>query len=146
MNARAKIAVAILIVAGVGAGVWWWSTRGRESTDDAQVDAHVTPVASRVGGTVLRVPVADNQPVNEGDVLVELDTRDYQIALDRARAELATAEADAAAANALVPITTTTSKSGVVSAEGGVEQSQAAVEEAVTLIEGLVARFLHQGA
>ena len=60
----------------------------------------MTPVAARVGGTVLRVPVADNQPVEAGTVLVEIDPRDYQIALDRARAELANAEAEAAAANA----------------------------------------------
>src|SRR5215510_927558 len=112
MNTPAKVAIAIALVAGAGAGVWWWSTRGQESTDDAQVDAHVTPVAARIGGTVLRVPVTDNQQVKQGDVLVELDTRDYQIALDRARAELSTAEADAQAANALVPITATTSKSG----------------------------------
>jgi membrane fusion protein (multidrug efflux system) len=141
MNTPAKVAIGIALVAGVGAGVWWWATRGQESTDDAQVDAHVTPVASRVGGTVLRVPVTDNQQVKEGDVLVELDTRDYQIALDRAKAELSTAEADALAANALVPITATTSKSGVVSAEGGVEQSQAAVDEAQHNIDVLDARL-----
>jgi len=141
MNKPAKIAVAVALVAGVGAGAWWWSTRGQESTDDAQVDAHVTPVAARIGGTVLHVPVVDNQQVKAGDVLVELDKRDYQIALDRARAELSTAEADALAANALVPITATTSKSSVVSAESGVEQSQAAVDEAQHSIEALDARL-----
>ena len=81
MNTPAKVAIAIALVAGAGAGAWWWATRGQESTDDAQVDAHVTPVAARIGGTVLRVPVVDNQQVKQGDVLVELDTRDYQIAL-----------------------------------------------------------------
>ncbi len=70
-------------------------TAGRESTDDAQVDAHVTPIAARVGGTVLRVPVKDNQLVEAGAVLVEIDPRDYQIAVDKARAELADAEAAA---------------------------------------------------
>jgi membrane fusion protein (multidrug efflux system) len=141
MNKPAKIAVAVALVAGVGAGVWWWSTRGHESTDDAQVDAHVTPVAARVGGTVVHVTVVDNQQVKAGDVLVELDTRDYQIALDRARAELATAEADAAAANAAVPITTATSKSGVVSAESGVEESQAASDEAQHNLDAMAARL-----
>ena len=79
--------------------------------------------------------------LEEGDVLVELDLGDFQIALDRARAELSPAEADALAANALVPITATTSKSGVVSAEGGVEQSQAAVDEAQHNLDALDARL-----
>ena len=71
------------------------SPRERKSTDDAQVDAHITPIAARVGGTVLRVPVEANQEVEVGAVLVEIDTRDYEVALDRARAELADAEAAA---------------------------------------------------
>ena len=88
---RVRIGIAVLVIAAVVAGAWWWSTRNRESTDDAQVDAGVTPIAARVGGTVIRVPIVDNQQVAEGDVLVEIDRRDYEVALDRARAELADA-------------------------------------------------------
>src|SRR3954451_7228418 len=88
-------AVAVLVVA---TSVWLWATAGRETTDDAQVDAHVAPIAARVGGTVTEVSVKDNQQVDAGAVLVVIDTRYYQIALDKARAELATAEADAAEA------------------------------------------------
>src|SRR5947208_7213424 len=95
-------AVAVLLVA---AGVWLWATAARESTDDAQVDAHVTPISARVGGTVLRVPVSDNQPVDAGAMLIELDPRDYQVAVEKARAELADAIAAAAAAQSNVPIT-----------------------------------------
>jgi len=142
MNKPAKIAVAVALVAGVGAGVWWWSTRGHESTDDAQVDAHVTPVAARVGGTVLRVPVADNQPVDVGTVLVEIDPREYQIALDRARAELANAEAELAAANANVPITATSTSSGVSTATSGVEQAQVQSDEAQHNLESAEARLV----
>jgi len=130
MTVRIRILVVVVIVAGAGLTAWWWTTRGRESTDDAQVDARITPVAARVGGTVLRVRVADNQAVEEGAVLVELDPGDYQIALERSRAELATAEAEATAASANVPITATTSSSGLRSAQGGVDQSVAAIEEA----------------
>ena len=83
--ARIRIAVGVLLLLAAGVGVWFWMHRDRESTDDAQVDAHVTPIAARVGGTVLRVPVVDNQTVEAGTVLVEIDPREYQIALDRAR-------------------------------------------------------------
>src|SRR4029079_10963314 len=102
------------VVAAVsGVALWWWIAQGRESTDDAQVDAHVIPMASRVGGTVLKVPVEDNQLVEAGTVLVEIDPRDYQVAVDKARAELADAEAAAIAAQSSVPITSTTATSSV---------------------------------
>lgn len=141
MHNRVKVMVlaAIVVVAGVGA--WLWATAGRESTDDAQVDAHVTPVAARVGGAVLRVPVTDNQQVDAGTLLVELDPRDYEVALEKARAELADAEAAAQAAGANVPIMSTTAASNVDAASGGVERAQAAVEEASRSIEAATARL-----
>src|SRR5262245_65582842 len=113
MSSRVRIIAAAAVVVLLGVGVWFWLTRGRESTDDAQVDAYVTPIASRVGGTVLRVAVGDNQHVEAGAVLVEIDPRDYQVAVERARAELANAEADSAAAEANLPIskTSTTNRS-----------------------------------
>ena len=77
---RFRIVVGVAVLVGLGVGAWFYLTRNRESTDDAQIDAHVTPVAARVGGTVLRVPVVDNQPVEVGTVLVEIDPREYQIA------------------------------------------------------------------
>jgi membrane fusion protein (multidrug efflux system) len=140
MGTRIRILIAVAVVAALGVGAWFYMNRGTESTDDAQVDAHVTPVAARVGGTVLRVPVSDNQPVEAGTVLVEIDTREYQIALDRARAELANAEAEMAAANANVPITATSTSSGVASARGGVEQAQALSEEAQHNLDAAEAR------
>ena len=95
---RFFLLVGAIIIAVGGVFLWLWITAGRESTDDAQVDAPVTPVSARVGGTVMRVPVKDNQRVDAGAVLVELDPRDYQVAIDKARAELADAEASAVAA------------------------------------------------
>ena len=90
---RVRLAAAVLVLAAAGVVAWIVLTAGRESTDDAQVDAHVTQIAARVGGTVTRVAVDDNQLVDAGTVLVELDPRDYQVAVDKARAELADAEA-----------------------------------------------------
>lgn len=116
----------VVIIAGVV--IWLWITAGRETTDDAQVDAPVTPVSARVGGTVVRVPVKDNQRVEAGDVLVELDPRDYQVAVDKARAELAGAEASAVAARSNVPITSTTTASNVSTAQGSVEEARGGVD------------------
>ena len=95
---RVQIGIGIVFLLVLGAVVWAWSTSGRESTDDAQVDARVTQMAARVGGTVTKVAVADNQLVEAGAMLIELDPRDYQVAVDKARAELADAEATAVAA------------------------------------------------
>jgi len=131
--------VVLLVVAAVV--VWFVVTAGEESTDDAQVEGHVVQIAARVGGTVQRVPIEDNQRVEAGAVLVELDPRDYQVALDRARAELADAEASASAARSSVPITTTESKSNVTTAHGSVEQAQSTVEGALKEIEAAQARL-----
>src|SRR5437867_1409400 len=100
-----RVGALLVVMAVIGVGVWYWATSGRESTDDAQVDAHVTPIAPRVGGTVQKLPIADNQHVDAGTVLVALDPRDFEVAVAKARAELADAEASAAAATGSGPIT-----------------------------------------
>src|SRR5215467_3023972 len=130
-----KAIVGVVLLLAVGVGVWWWMTQGRESTDDAQVDAHVIPMSSRVGGTVLKVLVEDNQVVEAGAVLVEIDPRDYQVAVDKARAELADAEAAAITAQSNVPITSTTASSNVGSAQSGLEQARGNVEAAAREVE-----------
>ena len=101
--------VALLLIAGV-VFVWHYYSV-RESTDDAQIDGHINPIGARVTGTVIRVLHDDNDLVKAGELLVELDPKDYQVALDRAKADLANAEANAVAANVGVPLTTTTSSS-----------------------------------
>jgi membrane fusion protein (multidrug efflux system) len=135
MNKRVQILIGVAILVAIGVGVWWWIASGRESTDDAQVDAHITPIAARVGGTVLKVPVEPNQEVEAGAILVEIDKRDYEVALERARAELADAQAAATAARVGVPITSTTAQSNEVTAKGGVEQAESAYLEAQQGVE-----------
>jgi len=71
---------AVVIVLGVV--IYMWLTAGGVSTDDAQIDGHITQVAARVGGTVVKVNVKENQYVEAGTVLVELDPRDYQVAVE----------------------------------------------------------------
>lgn len=140
-GSRLRLIVPVALVFLVAVAALWWYYAGRESTDDAQLEAHVTPMGAKVGGQVLKVHVHDNQPVKAGDVLVEIDPRDYQAALDRAQAELTSAEAAAEAASVGVPIARTETSSGVVSARGGLEQAQAAVSAAEREIEAATARL-----
>ena len=83
---RLRIGGAVLLVSIVIAGIFWLRSRGKEITDDAQVDGHITQIATRVGGTVMKVIVTNNQAV-EGRRRAgrEIDPRDYQIAVDRAQ-------------------------------------------------------------
>jgi membrane fusion protein (multidrug efflux system) len=141
MTGRVRTVVGIVIVLIVAIGGWFWLTSGRESTDDAQVDGHITPIAARVGGAVLRVAVADNEEVAAGTVLVVLDPRDFEVEIERRRAELADAEAAALAAQAAVPVTTTTTQSQVATARGGVQQADAGVLEAERSVDAAKARL-----
>ena len=136
---RAIVLVVVALIAGVA--VWLWTTRGQQSTDDAQVDAHVTPIAARVGGTVLHVPVADNQMVDAGATLVDIDPRDYQVNVDKARADLADAEAEAVAAQSNVPMTSATASSGVSTAQDSVDMAHAAADAAQREVEAARARL-----
>ena len=137
---RFRLVLGVAAVAAAGLLVWLWIASGRESTDDAQVDAHVTPIAARVGGTVLKVLVKDNQQVEAGTVLVELDPRDYEVALEKAKADLADAEATAAAAKSGVPIASTTTQSDVTTAQGSLEQARGGTDEAQKGIDAAKAR------
>ncbi len=98
----------------------------RESTDDAQIDGHINPVAAKVPGHVVSINVEDNQYVKAGTVIVEIDPSDYKIALERARADLAAAQSGAQAAHTQVPITSTTTSSQTSLAGAGVEQAEQA--------------------
>jgi membrane fusion protein, multidrug efflux system len=124
---RWRIGGVVLVVLILIAGFFWLRSRGKEATDDAQVDGHITQIAPRVGGTVVKVHINNNQAVKVGDVLVEIDPRDYQIAVDRAKAELADAVATASGARTSVPIARVETTSGVSTASGGVQQAEAAV-------------------
>jgi membrane fusion protein (multidrug efflux system) len=97
----------------------------RESTDDAQVDGHITPVASKIYGRVARVLVDDNQAVKAGQTLVQIDPADYQAAVDQAKAALALAEGEARSAGVDVPRTSETVNSGSSSAQAQLSGAQA---------------------
>jgi len=93
---RLLFAGGTVVVAAIAALFVYY--HNRETTDDAQVDGHITPMASKVYGRVAQVLVEDNQAVKAGQVLVKIDPRDYQAALDQAKASLALAESEARSA------------------------------------------------
>jgi membrane fusion protein (multidrug efflux system) len=128
---RRILILAITVVVAIVAGVLLWRYfSSYESTDDAQADVHLSPVSARISGYVIRVNVGDNQWVNRGDVLVEIDPTDYQVALAQAQANLSNAEATARSLNITVPITSVNSSSQLQFTASGVEDANAAVSAA----------------
>ena len=131
---------AVLLIA-VGAYLIWQYESARESTDDARIDGHIDPISPRVGGHVVAVNFEDNQYVQAGTVLVRIDPRDYQVVLERAESDLATARATAQAAQTNVPIQTTTTSSQLATAKAGVEQAQSGVVAAEKEVDAAQARL-----
>src|ERR1700738_3607094 len=132
---RLLILGAIVLVA-VAIGLFLYF-RNRESTDDAQVDGHITPIAAKISGRVQEVLVHDNEPVKAGQVLVKIDPRDYQAALDNANAALAFAQSEAQSATVDVPRTrqnvasgTSNAGAGLLGAEADLARAQAAYAQA----------------
>jgi membrane fusion protein (multidrug efflux system) len=123
---------AVLIAAVVGLFLYF---QNRESTDDAQIDGHITPIASKIYGKVASVLVDDNQAVKAGQMLVKIDPRDYQAAVDQARAALALAESEAQSAGVDVPRTAANVASGSSSADAGLLAAQADVARAQATYE-----------
>jgi membrane fusion protein, multidrug efflux system len=144
---RAKKAYLILgVISALVAGAWflhhWW-VAGKQSTDDAQVEADVVPIAARVGGVIKATKVHDNQLVKAGDVLFELDPADLDVEVARTEAELDAAKAQAAAADAQVAIVEQSSAGGLSSARAALTGAGASVRGASDTIraaEAAVAR------
>src|SRR5579859_4366814 len=101
-----------------------------ESTDDAHVDGHINSISARISGHVVKLNVQDNQYVQAGTVLVEIDPADYQVAYDRAKADFADAQAAAEAAGVSVPITSVNTTSQVSSTEADVASARAGIQVA----------------
>lgn len=132
------LVLAILLIVAIV--VIWWYLATFESTENAQIDGHTSPLGTRVAGTVTGVFVEDNERVSAGQLLVQLDPRDYQVALDRAEAELARAEAELRAAHPGVPITSTTTQTNVATAAQVVADAQSKVAAAERELQASQAR------
>ena len=119
-NGKRRIAIvaALAAVAGLAVLGSWWHGRGRESTDDAFIQADIVTIGPKIAGTVKAVAVTENQQVQTGDLLVELDPADYEVRLQQAQAGLQTAQADLA-------LTRDRSAAGVVQAAAGLRSAEA---------------------
>jgi membrane fusion protein (multidrug efflux system) len=122
LRTRLILGGAVLLAIALGLYLYF---HNRETTDDAQVDGHITPIASKVYGRVGKVLVKDNQPVNAGQVIVQLEPGDYQSAVDQAQAALALAESEARSAGVDVPRTSENAASDTSSAQAQLSGAQA---------------------
>jgi len=144
---RAKKAYVILgTVAAIVAGLWlvhrWW-TQGKQSTDDAQIEADVVPIAARVSGTIATARVKDNQSVKKGDVLFEIDPAGLDLEVARSEADLLTARAQVGVANAQVVLVRSSSSGGLSSARAaltGASASARGATDSIHAAEAAVAR------
>jgi membrane fusion protein (multidrug efflux system) len=125
---RRNIVILIVVLVVLIGGVFLWRyLSSYESTDDAQADVHLYPVSARVSGYVVKVNVDDNQWVEKGTVLVEIDPKDYEVAVAQAQANLSNAEATAQSLNITVPITSVNTSSQLKSAQSDIDNSTAGV-------------------
>ena len=124
---RPIVLIPLTLAVIAGAGLLWLYSSSYESTDDAQVDVHLYPVSPRISGYVTKVNVNDNQYVQQGTVLVEIDPKDYEVAVAKARADLANAEATAKSLNIAVPITSVSTSSQLTSAASDIENARAGI-------------------
>ena len=125
----------LLVVLAVGIYLLWSYYSTRESTDDAQIDADVSDIGARVGGTVTRVGIVENQAVHAGDVLAEIDPTDLQVAVAEARAAVAEAEAQLAAEDPSVPITQSTNAAALTNAASDLASASALLTGAGSEVE-----------
>lgn len=132
-----------LVVAGLavlaGLAGWWALHRGVESTDDAAIEASVIPVSPKVSGYVVALSIADNQTVRKGDVLLKIDPRDYVLAVEEAKAGLASAQARMEAAQFTHNSTTVSAPSDLESARAQVESAMADWKNKVVSLKRLQA-------
>ena len=130
-NSRRNILIVVIVLVVLVGGFFLWRYLGTyESTDDAQVDAHLYPVSARIAGYVVKVNVDDNQYVQKGAVLVEIDPKDYEVAAEEAKANVASAEATAQSLDISVLIASTNTESQLKFAASGVQNASAAIAAA----------------
>ena len=123
-----QVFAGLVALAAVGALGAWIFGRGKESTEDAQIEGRVVSVSPRVSGQVEKVLVVDNQSVKQGDLLVQLDTRDLDAKLSSARADLESARAGLASAQVSLKLTEVNSAASLRQARGGLTQASSGVQ------------------
>src|ERR1700719_2738931 len=137
------IGIVVLLVAGF---FLWRYFSSYESTDDAQIDGHLNPVSARVSGHVQKLLVDDNQYVQAGQPLVQIDPPDYQVLVAKAQGDYDNAVATARAAGVDVPITTTSTTSQLSGAAADVETARANLLAARQQIDAANAQLVQADA
>ena len=137
---RIALVIAVIVLLVVGLFIYRYVT-SYESTDDAQVDGHVNSISARISGHVVKLNVQDNQFVQGGTVLVEIDPTDYRVALERAKADFEDARALAIAAGVDVPITSVSTTSQLSSAQAEADSTRAGIQAARQQSEAAKAQF-----
>ncbi|MGP8244732.1 MAG: HlyD family secretion protein [Bryobacteraceae bacterium] len=130
-NKRARWVLLFMLLVAVAVGVpVYLHFENQVSSDDAEVNGHITPIAPKIGGNVIEVAVLDNQPVKEGQVLVRIDPRDYQARVDLAQANLESAQSQLRSARVGVPLTSQTTESTTDASSAAVGDAEAELERA----------------
>ncbi len=132
---RRFIIILVVAILLVGVLLFYWHSTFYEDTDDAQVNGHLIQISSRINGNVINVPVQENQLVKAGDVLVELDPKDYQTAVEQDEANLSAAEANLESNTVNIPVTSVSVTTNLAAIASTLEQSNTAVTQAQQQLE-----------
>jgi membrane fusion protein (multidrug efflux system) len=114
----------VIVIAAIAGVVYWLLTRNEVSTDDAYVDGRAVMIAGRVGGYVTALAVDDNQFVHKGDLLVQLEQKDYLASRDQAAGQLTAAQAQLDGARAALAKAQTIYPAQLELAQGQLEQAR----------------------
>ena len=137
---RRFLIIAVVILLVLIAGLFYWHSTFSEDTDDAQVDGDLYQISSRITGQVIKVYVEDNQKVDAGAPIADIDPKDYQVALEQAQATLASAQAAFTQADVNIPITTISTHTTISTTGSDVLSAQAAIAQAQKQAQAAAAR------
>jgi membrane fusion protein, multidrug efflux system len=137
---RRFIVIGVVAVLVVGALLFWWHSTYYEDTDDAQVDGHLIQISARVAGQVIKVNVDQNQYVQAGTLIAEIDPKDFEVAVQQDEASLESAEANYEAARVNVPVIGINTSSNLQSASSSLRSSDASVQQAQRQLEAAQAQ------
>ena len=145
-SGRRFIVIGVIVALLVGALLFWWHSTFYEDTDDAQINGHLIQISSRIAGQVIKVYVDENQQVNAGDPICDLDPKDFQVAIEQDEANLQAAEAAYEAAKVNVPITGINTGSTLRSTSSDVAGAEAQVAASRQQLAGALAQIAQADA
>jgi membrane fusion protein (multidrug efflux system) len=140
------VAAIILVVAAIVGIRYWLYARSHESTDDAFIEAHVIQISPKVSGHVVKLYVDSNQQVNKGDLLAEIDPRDYQAKVDQAKAALTAGQARLKEARSGVDLARASTRANVEQASASVQQARSGVSASRASVAAEQSRVNQAGA